>query len=126
MYTELVIKADLIRQLPPQVDSVLQFLFKDGEDPADLPAHKFFKCERWQMIGRCNSYYHIPACQSFYREGYLFSRSDLKNYDNEIDCFIDWIEPYLAHCPGDCIGWKWYEESVKPDLIFMKGIEDES
>lgn len=117
MYTELLIKADIVRNPPVEVVAVLNFLFNSGEEPKTLPDHPFFKKERWSSIGRCSSFYHIPWVSSKYEEGYLFSRSDLKNYDGEIDAFLDWLFPYIDEEDGKCIGWKFYEESDDPTLI---------
>lgn len=117
MYTELILKTEVKPDIPDEAEQVLQLLFNDGPGPTTLPDHPFFKSERWQMIGACSSYYHIPWSTSRYAEGYIFSRSDLKNYDSEISKFLDWVRPYLDTLPGDCIGWSWYEEDLKPKLL---------
>jgi hypothetical protein len=41
-------------------------------------------------------------------------------HDN-IDKFIDWIEPYIDKEGEDlaCIGWRWFEDDQKPELIFV-------
>lgn len=119
MYTELVIKADVKSDLPVEIEKVLQHMFNGEEKPIELPNHPFFQCHRWPMLGSCSSYYHIPWSDSMYHEGYLFSRSDLKNYSDEIELFVDWIKPYLDAPVGFCIGWKWYEEWDKPELIII-------
>lgn len=132
MYTELLIKSDIIRELPENVKYILDFLFNPSSNidiwdenmkiklDISLPDHEFFKCERWDQIGRCNSYYHIPASCNFFDGSYLFSRSDLKDYDNEINFFIDWVMPYLEEEEGKLLGWKWYEEWNEPEFIYMK------
>lgn len=117
MYTELVLKAKVVDEVPQDVDAVLRHLFGEGDRPEVLPEHEFFKCGMWDMVGRCSSYYHTPFALSRYSEGYIFSRSDLKNYDSEIRKFIDWITPYLRALDGDCIGWSWYEECDAPTLL---------
>lgn len=119
MYTELVLKCSIKNDTPEYILNILNYLFNGGEEPDCLPDHEFFSCPRWHFIGRCSSYYHVPFNSSRFEEGYIFSRSDLKNYDDEIDKFIDWIQPYLEHYEGDCIGWKWYEENPTPDLIIV-------
>lgn len=127
MYTELVLKCQIQDNLPDDVRAVLKFLFKEGKEPAVLPDHEFFKCHRWSGIGHGSSFYHHPKAMSDYwtghdnddnRGGYLFSRSDLKNYDNEIANFIDWFMPYIDEVDGQCIGWEWYEEETEPALLF--------
>lgn len=119
MYTELVIKADVKPNIPTIVESVLHYLFNNGDKPEIYPEHKFFTCDRWDMIGSCSSHYHIPWATSKYHNGYLFSRSDIKNYAEEIELFIDWIKPYLDEEEGKCIGWSWYEEDNEPELLYM-------
>jgi hypothetical protein len=120
MYTELLLKTEVKEDIPLDVEAVLQFLFNGRERPEELPDHPFFQCQRWSLIGQCSSFYHVPWSTSRYFEGCIFSRSDLKNYGNEIDLFLDWIAPYLQELDGTCIGWSWYEEADVPTLL-IKG-----
>ncbi|MHB8152850.1 MAG: hypothetical protein ACYDG3_07260 [Bacillati bacterium] len=53
-------------------------------------------------------------------------RSNLKNYDNEIEQFLAWIQPYIeAHSVsvGDdnffLVGYTRYEEDADPTLIYF-------
>ena len=118
MYTEILIKCDI--ECKDEIAlKVLNFLFNNGEEPDVLPEHEFFKCNRWQFIGNCSSYYHIPAVQNFFDGSYLFSRSDLKNYDDEINEFFKWLIPFVSACKGECIGYSWYEEDDTPELIIL-------
>lgn len=129
MYTELVLKCQIKDDAPSEVKEVLKHLFKESgkADVLQLPDHKFFKCPRWDLIGQCSSFYHHPKALSDYwtghgnddnRGGYLFSRSDLKNYDREIENFLDWLMPYIDEYEGQCIGWQWYEEDDEPTLLY--------
>lgn len=126
MYSELLIKCDVIRSKDPKTEEILKFLFSGEVDmddqPKDLPDHKFFRCERWFMIGRCSSCYHIPSALSFYDGTYLFSRSDLKDYDNEIYLFLDWLYPSIDEEDDRILGWYWYEESENPTMITRSSI----
>lgn len=119
MYTELLLKCKVKSDIPEEVKYILDYLFNNGDTPPILPEHSFFKCTRWEHIGNSCSYYHIPWESSMYKEGYIFSRSDLKNYDNEINLFLNWINPYIDSFDGDCIGYKWYEEDTKPTLLYF-------
>lgn len=118
MYTELLLKCRMISNLNTKVNDVLEFLFNNKEKPNSLPNHEFFTLSRWSLIGRCNSYSHVPSALNYYEDHYLFSRSDLKNYENEIDLFLDWFNPYIDELNEKCIGWKWYEENDSPELIY--------
>ncbi len=118
-YTELVLKCRIKNDIPKIVHGVLSYLFgKDENPPCELPDHVFFKKISWHAIGRSNSYYHIPYSLSFYDGNYLFSRSDLKNYYDEIEQFLDWIKPYLNNAKGEFIGWIFLEESENPIFIY--------
>lgn len=129
MYTELVIKAHMLPDMPQDVKFILNFLFNDSMDMDDwdgkihvlsnmkLPSHPFFSTPLWTSIGRRNSMYHIPRSLSFFDGNYLFSRFDLID-EGEIDNFLDWIRPYVGGGKDECIGWKWNEKDLQPTLIF--------
>jgi hypothetical protein len=143
-YTELVLKCDIKADIPDDVEQVLRHLFRTDDHtdvhdtPAEhaLPAHRFFKLPRWDCIGRGSSFYHTPFALSQYMQpnneqeggdesktykgGYIFSRSDLKNYDDEIATFLDWLQPYIEEERGMCIGWTWHENEITPTLIFKR------
>lgn len=129
MYTEVVVKCDLKPRLTNVELAALKFLFSDGPEPSELPDHRFFSLPRWMCIGRDSSYYHIPEALNHYdpdddidRGAYLFSRSDLKNYDGEIEAFFDWLRPLVdKYCDKTCIGWMWYEEDEEPTLVYVGG-----
>lgn len=117
-YTELIIKCRIRLDIPIEVHQVLDYLFNSsGKIPENLPDHKFFQTIRWHDIGRSNSYYHIPRTFSYFETPYLFSRSDLKNYDDEIEKFLDWIDSYIDSDVEKGIGWIFYEGAKNPLLI---------
>lgn len=132
MYTEVYICSKLTKDVPMDI---LKYLFTDNfklpiPEDLKLPDHPFFKVERWFQIGHCCSYYHIPYPTSDLRfdetskNWYLVSRSDIKNYDNQIELFFDWVMPYLDKCEGEFIGYSRYEEFDEPKLYFKKGTYD--
>ena len=121
MYTEILVKCDIMPQAPQEVRDVLGFLFNNDEhDALKLPDHPFFKADRWSFIGNSSSYYHIPWSVSKYESDRVFSRSDLKNYCGSIELFWNWITPYIDEPDGKCVGWHWYEECDIPTLV-IKG-----
>lgn len=123
MYTELVLKCEVMGDAPDLVKQVARYLFNGESAPEKLPEHDFFLCSRWNCIGKMSSAYHHPAAvNSLVKYEWddclnIFSRSDLKDYSDEIEKFIDWISPLLVNESGSCIGWSWYEEEDKPTLI---------
>lgn len=121
MYTELVLKVQIKEDIPNEISNVLNYLFNNEIlDNISPPKHPFFETPRWTMVGRCSSYYHIPWSCSQYEKNYIFSRSDFKDYSNEIELFLDWLNPYIDGTQGECIGWTWYETKRTPTLRFKK------
>jgi hypothetical protein len=125
MYTELFMTAELRQDASQIVKDVVLFLFGDTATavmPKELPDHAFFACHRWDCIGSMGSYYFTPfALSKAIDDGignavYFTTRSDLKNYDDEIGLFIDFIKPYLA--TQGFIGYYRYEENEHPTLIY--------
>ncbi len=131
MYTELVFQGVTKDNLPDTVELLMERFF-DGNDmyieppfyggdyQLTLPDHDLFKCPRWKDIGRMSSFSFLPIPvttmdEQIRGEGIynLFLRCDLKNYDDEIELFIDWIKPYMKKC----YGWIWCEEDEAPKIF---------
>lgn len=102
----------------------MDHLFNAGPQPDHIPDHPFFRCTRWDAIGSGWSFYHAPFSLSKMEKGYIFSRSDIKNYDDEIRHFLDWLRPYIAPVVGRCIGWTWYEEADQPTLLYCEAADE--
>lgn len=125
MYTEIVYAAELQREAPQQVIDVLAYMVGDSEtQPSLLPDHPLFRTARWDIMLRCDSYYFDGDTHSTFRfddiagAWVLTVRSNFKNYDGEIDLFVDWLAPHIATAPGTLLGYQRYEESEQPSLIF--------
>lgn len=129
MYTALHFNSELNKEVPSQVIDVLKFMAGDAEnEPKTLPEHPLFKTERWRYMLEMDSYYFDEDTHSTLRFDeiseayYLNIRCNLKNYDSEIEKFIDWIMPYLDECKqdGDFLGFYRYEEDESPTIIKYK------
>ena len=126
MYTELVLGVELSKETPKEVIDVLRYM--TGEDDENLlhkeilENHPFFSCDRWKMLLICDSYYFDGQTHSeivydkISNSHFLTSRSNLKNYDDEIDLFLNWIDPYVTTYGN--WGYKRYEEASMPTIIF--------
>lgn len=123
MYTEINCRICLDENVPEGVVKVLKYMVGDVEDISDeeLPEHDLFKTPRWDTMLRSSSFYHIPKSnmELFYSDigsnWYLIGRSDLKNYDDEIEMFFDWIKPYCEFSE-EMIGYSLYEEFNEPTI----------
>lgn len=120
MYTEFHFNAEV--QDDDDVLAVLRYMVDDGPEPAPLPNHLLFSTGRWRRMLRGDSYYFDADTHSTLRADYqggqyLCIRCNLKNYDGEIEKFIDWITPHLKKHEGDFLGFYRYEETEQPTLI---------
>lgn len=134
MHTEVVVKINFARkQIGDNNFNILDYMFNqntklmtDDYKPSDkitIPEHPFFKCQRWDCIGNMSSFYHHPDRVSSWvtTHGnedsiYLFARNDLKNYDDEIDKFFDWLNTLDFMYSGEFIGYSLYEEDSTPTI----------
>lgn len=121
MYTEFHFNVELPNTTPIEVLDILHFLVDAGDLPKSLPEHDLFKCTRWRSVLLSDSYYFAADTHSTLRSErnswYLCVRSNLKNYEREIEKFVDWIMPWVDAYEGDFLGFHRYEESEDPDLI---------
>jgi hypothetical protein len=124
MYTELVCAFELKKDAPPEVVPLLEAVCgKREEVPTALPAHPFFKAPRWMSVGCCDSYYFPGDTHSAVRHDtiaeatFVTIRANLKNYDNEIKLFLDWVATYIQN--DGFLGYYLYEESERPTLIYL-------
>lgn len=135
MYTELNFGAQLKQELPEGLSDWLE-RHADGRVITDSPepfgpdaAHPFFQTPRWYHLFWCSSAYFTTRGNSefnkwtgqSYDHPTLFIHTSLKNYDDEIGKFIDWIAPYVDDYTGTMVGYHRYEENQLPTLIFVDG-----
>ena len=137
MYTEILFRAEMVQNWAedPKVKMAIETLsvvespyIEDGQRSL-LPDHPFFDCHRWQLLSRCDSYYFPFGNHNNWvhdhQGGYYWSfRANLKNYDDEIAQFFDWIDPYLREPEGEFLGYSLYEEDNSPSLYFKGGQSD--
>lgn len=131
MYTELLFKAELKRDVPQHAVDTLRYLVGDS-DEQDFPKdHEFFDGDRWDIVLRGGSAYFCTGATKLWFDNisnrwYLAANSSIKNYDRDIEKFLAWISPYVEDSyPGGFLGYKMYEEDERPTLIIYgeAGIE---
>lgn len=132
MYTELDFNSELRKDTPEQVIDTLKYMVGDVEEkPKYLPDHELFSKKRWEYMLRMDSYYFDADTKSTLRFDdisdtyYLNIRCNLKNYDDEIESFIDWIMPYVKEYKreGDFLGFYRYEEDEDPTIIRVEELK---
>lgn len=122
MYTELNLGVCFIEHAPKNFIDILKYMLDDSLPDPQLPDHPFFETERWSWMLRCDSFYfdgHTDSSlqyKDFIDTYYLNVRCNLKNYSNEIEHFLNFIQPYLD--TEGFLGYMRYEEDDDPTLIY--------
>ncbi|RDY88651.1 hypothetical protein [Bacillus amyloliquefaciens] len=128
MYTELVCAFELIEETPNCIIETLEYMTgQRDEHPNELPWHKLFlEGNRWRFMLQSDSCYFDGKTHSeivrdtLVDTHYATIRCNLKNYNNEIEHFIEWISPFIYKSHENYfIGYKRYEEDKEPELIFV-------
>jgi hypothetical protein len=125
MYTEIVFGVELKKDTPSDIIDILKYMLGGVEDNPAVPPHpqhELFDTDRWHFMLCCESYYFDGITHSelafddISDSYYLTVRSNLKNYCQEIEKFMDFIQPYLE--TRGFIGYTMYEEDGDPTLIY--------
>lgn len=104
-YTEIIFGASLKKDTPPQVINALQYMIGTRKDkPEDFP----LPIGRCEYVLRGTSYYFgVIGSVSQMRfdkisdSWTISTRSNIKNYNQEIETFLAWIKPYIAYASGE-------------------------
>ena len=126
MYTEIFFRAEV----DDEATEIIERLHAGSE--IAWPDHPFFECARFRWLTNSSSFY-FPGANHFEMEerGYggrqysVSFRSNLKNYDDEIDKFFDWVGPHVLDGQGYFMGYSLYEEDVAPTLYFTKEVTND-
>ena len=126
MYTELIFGADLKQHTPDSVIEALKYMIGDTEEkPKDFPLPE----GRCEWLFRSSSYYfgvNAPVSKLWYDDigvnWVLSTRSNIKNYNGEIEAFLEWIYPYIDGGSGyrDMYAIVMYEEADSPDIYYLR------
>lgn len=122
MYTELNIGVSLRADTPDKIVDILKYMLGDIDEKVETTDHALFSTRRWHYMLVSDSYYFDSYTDSSMRRDDLDHqyklnvRCNLKNYNNEIDLFLDFIRPYLQ--TNGFLGYKRYEECDDPTLIY--------
>jgi len=116
----------LKKETPERIISLLDKMCKGDVIHEPLPNHPLFCTDRWSWMLISDSYYFDGDTRSTLRfdkianQYYLNIQCNLKNYNREIEKFIDWIMPYIDNKPGSFLGYMRSELRNEPTLIYVK------
>ena len=123
MYTELIFGATLKAETPSAVIEALQYMIGDIEDKPDNFPLPDGRCE-WLLRGR--SYYFgvsepVSKIVKNKWSWVVSTRSNIKNYKGEIECFLEWIKPYIEVGSGarDMYAIVIYQEEETPTIYYL-------
>jgi hypothetical protein len=122
MYTELNIGVAFKEDTPKEIIDAVKYLLCETKEKPCID-HELFGCPRHRMVLTGDSFYFDSISDSKMEyndidgQYHLNVRSNLKNYDSEIENFLDFISPYIE--TDEFIGYMRYEESEKPTLIYI-------
>mgnify|MGYP001557957264 CR=1 FL=1 len=124
MYTQLVFGASINPEKYPEIEDTLNYILTGGNEPLELPNHEFFKTDRWRRLFTGDSHYFdfktfskittYDYCDTVH----ITIVSNIKNYNMEIQKFLNWIDSYLDNSEGEFLGFFRYEENREPTLIY--------
>lgn len=136
MYTEFNIGISFKKNTPDNIIKILEYLLCEGrveygreeyllrsiKEESELAEHELFKCDRWEIVlvgdsayfdGITDSKMEFDEISEKYR---LNVRSNIKNYCQEIEKFMDFISAYI-YTEG-FLGYMRHEECDDPTLIY--------
>lgn len=124
MYTELNIATEIVND--PDLIHDLRVMLGDIKGGIILKDNDLFtKTTRWKFMLSSGSYYFPGQPDSklvrddLYENApmyFLNVRCNLKNYENEIELFLKWLQPYML--TYGFVGYMRYEEDNTPTLIY--------
>lgn len=139
-YTEFFFRAEVV-DLPDAAIELLRAAqecgWHDLTQAGDRIEHPLFDgTRRWEMlfIGASAYFQQATSGTRFTRTEHparghedndwdLVIHSSLKDYDNEIDQFIDWIRPHVvnSYSGGGFLGYSLFEYAKTPKPYFIEG-----
>jgi hypothetical protein len=135
MYTALSLGVELNIKRGSQVAELLRYMVGDREDSPKLAlvghdeanqTHRFFSTDRWNYMLASDSYYFswdtrfTLRWDEIAKSYFLSGTCNLKNYNLEIELFLDWLLPYIHSASEGFIGWTMYEQDELPTLLVLK------
>ena len=125
MYTELIFGAELKKETPNEVIEALKYMLGETQEkPNNFPLPDG-RCE-WLFQG--SSYYFAisnPTNKMWLDDidkcWHISTRSNIKNYENEIETFLEWIKPFIGGGSGnrEMYAITIYEDSEEPNIYYL-------
>ena len=131
MYTELILGCALTKDLPDICVKALNLVI-NAEQPDNLDevlgfvrdyelSYLFNTSSYYFGVNRASSRFYYDPISDDYR---ISTRSNIKNYDGEINYFLSYLEPYIKKGSGekDIYAYVLYEAGVFPIMYTKDGV----
>lgn len=125
MYTELIFGAELKKDTPNEVIEALRYMLGEIETkPTNFPLPD----GRCEWLFQSGSYYFAVnnSVNKMWFDDidgrhHISTRSNIKNYESEIETFLEWIKPYIDGGSGgrDMYAIVIYEEQDEPAIYYL-------
>lgn len=132
MYTELILGARLSKNTPEVCIKALDHVINGKKTESD-EVKKFIDEYSLYCLFFCSSYY-FGVCKSnqhFWRDvisgtWHISTRANLKNYDGEIEKFLNYIKHYIESGSGysEIYAFVIYEEDRMPKIYSLKPLDE--
>lgn len=136
MYTELILGCKLSKDAPEVLTKALDAVINhyiDEKHKVSKEVEQFIEDYSLVSLFWCSSYYfgvNHPNSAFWFdtidQSWHISSRSNLKNYEDEIETFLNYLSPYVEYGSGtdEVYAYVMYEESKRPTVYSLKSIED--
>ena len=126
MYTELIFGANLKKDTPKNVIEALKYMTGEKKEKPDNFPLPDGRCE-WLFQGS-SYYFGVSRPVSKIMLGdiggnwILSTRSNIKNYEGEIETFLKWIKPYIDSGSGkrDMYAIVTHEQHNSPTIYYLR------
>ncbi len=127
MYTELIFGASIKKDAPKEVINTLHYLVNGKKLYEEVEIEKSVTDGRNVLNG--GGSYYFGVCDGVAKmwfddirnEWIVSSRTNIKNYESEIQTFLEWIKPFVHSGSGDreMYAITIYEEQSEPTVYYL-------
>lgn len=121
MYTQLIFTATLKADTPIEVINTIRIMLDEIEE-SDIIRPVFETSTGRNPLRGSGGPFSNPISYFKFKNNLwtLKNRANIKNYENEINQFLDWILPYIESCPNNIYATIRYEEDEGSTPLYLK------
>lgn len=122
MYTELILGAEIKESAPEFVINALKYMTGQLSDKPDDFPEELNDCDH--ILHCASEYFAVNFPQKYFNNNNgwrICTRSNCKNYHNQIETFLKWLKPYVEGGSGrkEFYAIVIYEEDAEPTIYYL-------